>query len=378
MKPSRSSLGVAMVRVSQRQIAALSVITLVSLVYLSVAYRAIRSTLEPFDSWQTGDWLINYSGGFVRRGLAGTVILGVTPESWSPSLTVSVVQLAFLAIVYVGAIVLFLRTERSPAWIMALLSPATLLFPLLNPLGGLRKEVLALAVVAIVAVGTTSRRPLVFGIPALLIFSLAILSHEATVLVLPSIFVLLWARSNSSQVTSADRFLAAAFAAVGIAGFALSLVFRGTPAETKAISDSWSERGLTWSPGALEALALPTGDAMDKLWSFFPDYWGYLPYLALSVLPLYATRFLPQEWRITGLVAVATLPLFLVAWDYGRWIYLGIMQLLFIALILHDRLKPAMRVPILGVAAFALLWGMGFHGNPTAPSVFELFTHFFN
>ena len=27
------------------------------------------------DSWIIGDWLINYSGGFVRRGLAGAVVM---------------------------------------------------------------------------------------------------------------------------------------------------------------------------------------------------------------------------------------------------------------------------------------------------------------
>ena len=366
-----------MLRTSQRQVESLSVIGLVLLVYLSISYRAIRSALEPFDPWQTGDWLINYSGGFVRRGLAGSVILSITPETWSPAVMVSIVQLTVLAIVYFCATVLFLRTDRSPAWIMVLLSPATLLFPLLNPLGGLRKEVLALAVIAIVAVGATSRRPLVYGVPALFVFSIAVFSHEASILVLPAVFVLLWARTKGHHDTLADRLLAAAFAAVGVAGLVLSLMFRGTPEQSKAISTSWSQLGLTWSPGALEALALPTGDAIVQLWSFFPDYWGYLPYVALSVLPLYATRFLPQEWRITTLIVLSTLPLFLIAWDYGRWIYLAVMQLSFIALVLHGQLKPAMRVPIVGVAAFALLWGMGFHGDPSAPSVFELFTHFF-
>ena len=45
-----------------------------SLIFLNYFYFSSRITLRE-NAWITGDWLINYDGGLLRRGLSGEIIL---------------------------------------------------------------------------------------------------------------------------------------------------------------------------------------------------------------------------------------------------------------------------------------------------------------
>ena len=92
-----------------------------------------------------GDWLINYSGGFVRRGLIGSVIVFLSRSIHeSPILLVVVLRIVLYAVLYwtVWRLACPLRWR---VWTVALtLSPATLGFLLLNGGGASRKDILFL------------------------------------------------------------------------------------------------------------------------------------------------------------------------------------------------------------------------------------------
>ena len=93
------------------------------------------------DGWSMGDWLINYHGGFIRRGLPGAVILG-TCRLLGLNLfwAVVAIQLGFYAALEVTVWCL-VRNSQWPAWMLfALLSPATLLFPVREFPEAYRKE----------------------------------------------------------------------------------------------------------------------------------------------------------------------------------------------------------------------------------------------
>jgi len=103
------------------------------------------------DSVIVGDWLINYSGGFVRRGLPGSLVMLLHRGTGAPlpwvafSLQVSVF-LVFLACVY--------QLAKGIRWsylmTAVLLSPATLAFTVLDPtFAGLRKEILLFAALGV-------------------------------------------------------------------------------------------------------------------------------------------------------------------------------------------------------------------------------------
>ena len=97
------------------------------------------------DPWQTGDWLINYGGGFVRRGLVGELLHGLAVDGWQLLWLVALVQVGLVLVLFTSSGILFWRTSASPAWLMLTVSPAFLMFPVLYPFGGLRKELFILA-----------------------------------------------------------------------------------------------------------------------------------------------------------------------------------------------------------------------------------------
>ena len=72
-------------------------------VWLALAHELARASRR-LDPWIVGDWLINYAGGFVRRGLPGETIrllwkaTGVAPPAW-----VLCLQLVLYAVFFLSA-----------------------------------------------------------------------------------------------------------------------------------------------------------------------------------------------------------------------------------------------------------------------------------
>ena len=102
--------------------------------------------------FRVGDWLVNYEGGFVRRGLPGTpIISAATALATRPEWIVLALQAALYAVFFL--LLLALVRERRPSiWFLAfLLSPAALLFPLYDEAVIGRKDVLFFAAFALYA-----------------------------------------------------------------------------------------------------------------------------------------------------------------------------------------------------------------------------------
>jgi hypothetical protein len=94
--------------------------------------------------WTIGDWLVNYSAGFVRRGLPGEFFLLL---SHLLHVEVPWIALVIPALVYAGFLVGVYRLanplRRNFLWFAMLFSPATLPFIVLNGMDiGFRKETL--------------------------------------------------------------------------------------------------------------------------------------------------------------------------------------------------------------------------------------------
>ena len=138
-------------------------------------------------SFLTGDWLINYAGGFVRRGLFGEIALRV-----GDLLHVSPVWIAFFvpaaAMLWLVAVVVrwFYQTDRDPGWLLLLLSPTFLMFWVLTGKGILRKEVLAFAALALlIGASHPGARTGWRVAAAFALFTFAAFTHEVTLFVSP-------------------------------------------------------------------------------------------------------------------------------------------------------------------------------------------------
>ena len=101
-------------------------------------------TLHP---WITGDWLINYSNGFVRRGLLGEAVARLSSIFDTSILNLVLLLKYFLYLVWTFFFFLIgLRKKVGLFEITLILAPWAFLFDLHDPLSSGRKELLLFCV----------------------------------------------------------------------------------------------------------------------------------------------------------------------------------------------------------------------------------------
>jgi len=356
----------------------IALLTAMLIIFVNWAINWWRKANAGFDGWGTGEWLLSYDGGFVRRGLSGTLILFATPADGSLVQSVAIVQIVAMGILFTFLFLLFLRTSRSKTWAMVMLSPATLMYPTIvfaNQQAGPRKEVLVLAALAIVAYGTTTRHPVKFSVVSLVVFTLAVWSHEASALLLPAFVYIVWKGFDSKERLRSVLVLVFSYTIVALSAGIASVIAPGNAEIQQGICDGWAERGIQTpcQEQALGALTLTPEASIDWFRTqLFPRYWEYLPVVALAIVPLFAVRFLPRYWRPATVITLFQLPLFYIAWDYGRWIVLIATALSIVALAVASLPDPPepMKVPTIAILAYILLWGFpGYSNDP--PVMFD-------
>jgi len=298
------------------------------------------------NSWTIGEWLISYAGGFVRRGLPGSLIYGV-----SASFSVNPVYIAW-ALSIISYLVLFAMiwaTCRNKISTQLLLSPVILLAPIIGNYF-VRKDTFVLACygLTLLVIGSFAKRAervTASGLVAINFLSiLAILAHESFGFFgLPSMIFLLYLNNASRLVESGDTFrLSLISLSPSLLAFLASLMFKGSMSHAFSIHNSWQAlANVLTTHGALSA-DTPVG-AIDAIG------WSTLRGLGLSLSTLNDFSFIiwiPAAWVITiyvcaGLFAGSALgesaiskqaivfsqflvisPLFVLGWDFGRWIFI--------------------------------------------------------
>ena len=151
------------------------------------------------DGWVIGDWLINYEAGFVRRGLSGFLIIGLSDLiNLKPNITVGLIQ-TVLYVAYMSIFYFLSSRKKMTVWFcILLLSPVTLLFPILNMPATGRKEIILyflflLYVLLLEKKMMKSRLAILFFSAALLV---ATLFHELIFFYTPYFIVAAWLKSK--------------------------------------------------------------------------------------------------------------------------------------------------------------------------------------
>ena len=317
------------------------------------AYRALHP-----NGWTPGDWLVNYEGGFVRRGLPGELILEVAHGlHLSPVLLGSVVPLLFYSCLYLVVWKLYQRSSGDLWTFAALVSPATLAFPVLDPTGAFRKELILLlalgALLLWLARGPIRDAPLILFLT--LVGSVSILSHEGLLPYLVYLVGALWI--GVGDLRRVVRI--AALPLVATAGTLLLVMrHRGTVADEQTICRSLGSAPAIVCSGSIAYLANGTdvarADVVRNMHAY--HYLFYYPLLSLlALLPLAAMAYKlarnptlrPRVAIVVGTAGVAllaSLPLFYLAMDWGRWIYIHIVSV-FLLLLFLDRAQAREATP---------------------------------
>ena len=338
--------------------------------------------------YQLFDWLISYEGGFVRRGLAGELAtLGSRALEVSRAEVVLAVQAASYATLAASVLWLVRRVVLTPALVLLLFAPFLFPFPVLSTDAGFRKEVLAFAVMGVVAAGVASARSDVvryrFLLGGVVAFVPVVLTHELLVVLLPGLAVLgtrvAWDRRRA-------RAVGLAVGAVVVAVVA-SFLAPGSDAQVAAICADLRASLPDTAPldrcdhrSAVDWLRLGAGDgvaSLQRVWPRLgPSFAIAFPLVLLGVLPavVETARSLDRRtrrvWAIGALAGIAiNLPVFAIAIDWGRFVYLhAVTATLAVLALRHARPAPALprwaSVGILaGLPAYAVGWHLKHTGN---------------
>ncbi len=328
-------------------------LTLLAGLRLGAAYRGHHV-------WIIGDWLINYQGGFVRRGLPGTFFyllsdLGKNPGWWA-AWGIFGVYVLFLGYVY-----LHLRAQGSlTPYYLLLWSPALFWFPVWDRIGGYRKEILLFALLAWLTYQVSTRphhcrRHLTL---ALALAPLLVLSHEALLAYLPYLLMVAgWCEKKGYLTTWPKMWLL--FGLLTLLAFGASSLFHGSALHKEAIWHSLEAKGYPLPhEGAINHLSgRLLAEWRANLWLKREHrLWWLLfglsfPVAGLAFLPvgqrLKALLRLPKNRYFFGISLLMTVALMSVATDWGRFLATHITALFLLTLLERQPIPVHIEPPAL-------------------------------
>ena len=120
------------------------------LIFVSTVSGSIVLFLEQH-GWAIGDWLINYQGGMVRRGLMGELIYQFAQYTHANlGIVVVIIQSFFYAVFLYFSYALLKQRRVLLPYIFLIFSPFIFMFQIHSMSGGYRKEIIYFAILAFV------------------------------------------------------------------------------------------------------------------------------------------------------------------------------------------------------------------------------------
>ena len=298
--------------------------------------------------WKTGDWLINYSGGLIRRGLFGEIVLRLADLTGLSPLWIVYTAQASIALVNAYLIIrLYYVAKRPTESLLLLFSPAFLfLFPLFDSGAGLRKEILGFLALLLLIFGL-HKSSLRITLSSIIIYCFSVLSHELNCLMLPAFLYFIHRHQKLIHSTSLPAtkyksnshlkplilpysYLTWTFLLISICGLIFSVLFPGTTVQQVTICNQLIDSGIpsTICEGAISWIGRTATDEFLLVYDTLPEpILLYSLHLIISLIPFVLLR----AYGLTGLrtifilaLAVFILPLFLIGKDWGRWIHIYI------------------------------------------------------
>lgn len=326
--------------------------------------REIVVTIQPY---RIGDWLINYQGGFVRRGLIGQLIYLISTNRPNTIWIAYAIQvITYLTLSYF-VLLLFFAQHKNRVFLLFLFSPAFIfMFPLYDIEGWFRKELLVFLAYALLVYGLREgvvRSKYLWA--SFFIYFIAVFSHEVASLTL--VFFLFPLYVISKRQSSFDRkiiFFGFAYALTAICGLALSVLLPGDLKTAERVCLSLTARGIQPGicDGAIQYLAYGASHGVQEVATKIQSryYLSIYPLLlALALLPVFFTNWWRTRFSILILGFVSLIPLFVVGMDWGRWIAIYV-TLIFISVLFDGTLGQlkTRKISLAAVILYATLWSI--------------------
>ena len=305
-----------------------------------------------FGRWPISEWLINYEGGFVRRGLIGQILYQLFPEQ---ALVPKLYQLTFyLYFIYCSVFLLlyrFSKINRLPMLILMLLIPGGIFQMAISSSFYTRKEILFLIQFGILLLIYLQINRTQFNLQKLwvLVFiSIAMiggiiltLSHEAYLFMsFPYVITLFWLLKNDLNENFWVKWCYVATLILIPTTFLMCSIWHGTTLISENIWDSLSlEDRLIIAPHApYNVYAAIGGIGWSKLQNISSLYGvfisgGWFIWICFSIAQylvlgyFLSMGFLGQEkdqisikLSLISIPLICSLSMFFIGSDWGRWI----------------------------------------------------------
>jgi hypothetical protein len=306
-----------------------------------------------WDRWALSEWLINYQGGFVRRGLAGEIIRSLAGDGGRAIAIVNGLVFSLFASLC-GLLLCLIGLSRKVTpltGVMLLLVPGGIFGMVMGNVFYFRKEMIfhvylaAVATLFLLAIrneGSNLSRTWRILTIAVIVIGSAVLPfvHEAFLFMtaVPTAVIVYWvACRNSKQI---GLRAAVAYLAVVVVQFVLVATFKGNEAIASAIWASIhpDDQKLISSDGVMDGGIAAIGWSVSKA-AMLPlriletgFAWNWVFFIVASAGYLIATAFAQKgplneayrraAWVATlyGICLAGSLPLYIIGWDWGRWI----------------------------------------------------------
>lgn len=336
-------------------------------ILLNLWIRSIRTGYAK-ESWLITDFLINYQGGFVRRGLPGEILLSLYRHTGLHPYHLIIVTCILAYALLIGFFVRKFIAGGYPVFTLPFV------FFIGNPLISdfwVRKDVLLmLFFISVIHFSSRKNHPRLIAINLLLI--LGLLTHESIgFFSLPVLCLILAVKRGNPAVRAArSRLKSLVVAALqlspSIVAFGCVLHFKGSPSVSEIIWNSW--KPVTFPvqsevdggvPAAIDALSWPLEKGLSLMSltfrNFRDDIYAPLAWFFILVLVYYiltntdsmnfklltyrsTTKF--NKTNLSNILIfqfVTVIPLFVLAWDYGRWVFYWVLSAFAIMLVVPEK-----------------------------------------
>lgn len=324
---------------------------------ISLAFKLIQQVLFGYQkqSWQVSEFLINYSGGFVRRGALGEILLFLNSHFGMPAYpTIVIFSILCLLSLWIFFIYHFKKNKLSLFFL-------PFVFILGNPIINdfwLRKDVLILLL--FIGFINQLRKLSIHGIAFANIFlSVAILCHELIAFYSIPFFVFFLYR-NSRILNFKNLFESFLKISPTILVFLAVIYHKGTPDITEKIWKSWENvyfpfDTLKTDSNSIDALSwsIEKGIALFTKTIHNFDNHIYAPFaliITFLVIYLFLSSFFinnvinketnSEKQGVFGTVLlfqlVCIIPLIILGWDYGRWAFHWVISAFVIVLLVPE------------------------------------------
>lgn len=309
-------------------------------IYNSIqAYQYIKDKY----SYQYEDWLINYSNGFVRRGLIGELLIKISQIINANLQVILYLFLIFLLFVfYYKSLKIFSNLKHNFATLFLIFSPYYFFFYLTNHTAGVRKEFL-LFIFFCYFVSNINIDNIKNNLWKYSLFSpILVLVHEGLFFYLPFfVLIVLFFLTNKKNFYFVIKNLIFTILLSSLI-FCFSFLFKGSMDHVVSICNSLNGyvKETCTQGGAINELNYKLTQATMEVYKehnlisilqwILITFYGFIPIIFLLKNSEFKTKLYLENLlklksynfiKIFLLISfVCMLPLFFVAFDWGRWL----------------------------------------------------------